>query len=94
MATFGIVIRGKRNDGYYPVYIRVSHKSNPGYIKTAFVVSDKGLKKTYSKDGKEKIEVSDKLVVRECMNEIAGYVRQLNDIDSRSMSVQDITMRY
>ncbi|MDR1356852.1 MAG: phage integrase SAM-like domain-containing protein [Tannerellaceae bacterium] len=90
MATFAIVIRGKRNDGHYPVYIRVSHKSNPGYIKTSFVVSDKGLKKTYTKDGKEKVEVSDKLIVKECMNEIAGYVRRLNDINSRDMSVQEV----
>lgn len=57
MAAFGIVIRGKRNDGYYPVYIRVSHQSNASYIKTSFVVSERGLKKTYTKSGKEKIEI-------------------------------------
>jgi hypothetical protein len=45
MATFSIVIRGKRRDGYYPVYLMVIHNGNPGYIKTTFVVSDKGLKK-------------------------------------------------
>ncbi|MDR1557536.1 MAG: site-specific integrase [Tannerellaceae bacterium] len=90
MATFSIVIRGKRNDGYYPVYICVNHKSKPAYIKTSFVVSGKGLKKTYTKTGKERTEVSDKLITRECMNEIAGYVRRLNDIDSREMSVQEI----
>jgi hypothetical protein len=72
MATFSIIVRGKRRDGYYPVYICVNHKSKPSYIKTSFVVSDKGLKKNYTKDGKEKTEVSDKLIVRECMNEIAG----------------------
>jgi hypothetical protein len=90
MAAFSIVIRGKRRDGYYPVYIMVNHKSTPGYIKTTFVVSDKGLKKTYTKTGKEKIEVSDKLVVRKCMNGIAGYVRRLNGIDSRDMTVSEV----
>jgi hypothetical protein len=90
MAAFSIVIRGKRRDGYYPVYIMVNHKSTPGYIKTTFVVSDKGLKKTYTKTGREKIEVSDKLVTRECMNEIAGYVRRLNDINSRNMTVNEV----
>lgn len=90
MAAFGIVIRGRRNDGYYPVYLRVSHKSDASYIKTSFVVSDRGLKKTYTKTGKEKIEVSDVKVVRECMNEIAGYVRRLNDVDSDKMTVQEI----
>jgi hypothetical protein len=53
-------------------------------------VPEKGLKKTYTKTGKEKIEVSDKLITRECMNEIAGYIRRLNDIDSRGMSVQEV----
>lgn len=91
MAAFGIVIRGKRRDGYYPVYIRVSH--GPGsvsYIKTTFAVSERGLKKSYTKTGKKKIEVSDVKVLRECMNEIAGYVRRLNDIDSDKMTVQEI----
>lgn len=91
MAAFGIVIRGKRNDGFYPVYIRVSHGTGSvSYIKTSFVVSERGLKKVYSKTGKEKIEVSDVKVVRECMNEIAGYVRRLNDIDSKKMNVQEV----
>lgn len=90
MAVFGIVIRAKRNDGFYPVYIRVSHKSDTAYIKTSFVVSNRGLKKNYTKAGKEKIEVSDVRVVRECMNEIAGYVRRLNDIDNDKMTVQEV----
>lgn len=91
MAVFGIVVRAKRNDGFYPVYIRVSHGSGVvSYIKTSFVVSERGLKKTYTKSGKEKIEVSDVKVVRECMNEIAGYVRRLNDVDSDKMTVQEI----
>lgn len=90
MAAFGIVIRGKRNDGYYPVYIRVSHQSNASYIKTSFVVSERGLKKTYTKSGKEKIEIGDIKVVRECMNEIAGYVRRLNDVDNDKMTIQEV----
>lgn len=90
MAVFGIVIRGKRNDGYYPVYIRVSHKSNVSYIKTSFVVSERGLKKNYTKTGKEKIEVSDVRVLRECMNEISGYVRKLNEVDADKMTIQEI----
>lgn len=91
MAAFGIVVRGKRNDGFYPVYIRVSHGSGAvSYIKTSFVVSERGLKKNYTKAGKEKIEVSDVKVVRECMNEIAGYVRRLNEVDSNKMTVQQI----
>lgn len=91
MAAFGIVVRGKRNDGFYPVYIRVSHGAGGvSYIKTPFLVSERGLKKIYSKTGKEKIEVSDVRVVRECMNEIAGYVRKLNEVDSSKMTIQQV----
>ena len=35
MATFKVVVRKKRADGFYPVYIRVVHRSRMGYIKTA-----------------------------------------------------------
>lgn len=90
MAVFSITVRAKRSDGYYPVYIRISHKSDPAYLKTSFVVSERGLKKTYSKSGKEKIEVSDTRVLRECMNEISGYVRRLNEVDNDKMTVQEV----
>lgn len=91
MATFGIVTRGRRNDGFYPVYIRVTHGAGSvSYIKTSFVVSDKGLKKTYTKSGKEKLVVSDTKVLKECMNEITGYVRKLNDVDSEKMTIQEV----
>lgn len=91
MAVFTTVVRGKRNDGYYPVYIRVTHGSgNVAYIKTTFVVSEKGLKKTYTKSGKEKIEVSDSRILKECMNEIAGYVRKLNEVDSEKMNIHEV----
>ena len=32
MATFKVCVRKQRNDGFYPVYIRVSHKKKVGYI--------------------------------------------------------------
>lgn len=55
MAAFGIVIRGKRNDGFYPVYIRVSHGSGVvSYIKTSFVVSERGLKKRTQRQERRK----------------------------------------
>lgn len=34
MATFKVVVRKKRADGFYPVYIRVVHRLRMGYIKT------------------------------------------------------------
>ena len=55
MAQFTPCIRNKRSDGYYPVYIRLSHNYGIQYIKTNFIVNDKGLKKVYTNTGKAKI---------------------------------------
>ena len=34
MASFKICVRVKRHDGLYPVYIRITHDRQIGYIKT------------------------------------------------------------
>ena len=43
MATIKAVVRNARADGFLPVYIRIVHKSKPGYIKTDKIVSPKGI---------------------------------------------------
>ena len=32
MATFKAIVKGKRKDGFYPVYIRVVHRRKLAYI--------------------------------------------------------------
>ena len=64
MAKFSICIRSKRSDGFYPVYIRVFHNKSTQYIKTGFLVNEKGIRTVYDKDGKKTLEVSDKRVVK------------------------------
>ena len=46
MATIKAVVRNARADGFLPVYIRIVHKSKPGYIKTDKIVSPKGIAKS------------------------------------------------
>lgn len=46
MANFKAVVRKKRADGFYPVYIRIVHRSRMGYINTSKIVTDKQLSKT------------------------------------------------
>ena len=43
MATFKAIVRRKRADGLYPVYIRVVHRRMMGYIPTGKVVSQNKL---------------------------------------------------
>ena len=45
MANFKICLRTQKSDGLFPVYIRVTHKRQVGYIKTDKCVSKEGFKK-------------------------------------------------
>ncbi len=40
MANFKAVVRKKRADGFYPVYIRIVHRSRMGYIKTSKITTE------------------------------------------------------
>ena len=51
MATFKVVVRKKRADGFYPVYIRVVHRSRMGYIKTDKLITDKQITKKWRNQG-------------------------------------------
>lgn len=82
MATFSACVRNQRKDGYYPVYIRISHKSAPDYIKTDKLVNAKGL--TKSKD------IKDPFVVKYCADRIAEYIEKLNKVDIRNWTVKDV----
>ena len=45
MAKFKAMVRYQRPDGYYTVYIRVSHNKKVQYIKTDKMVNQKGIDK-------------------------------------------------
>jgi len=79
MATFSTVIRKQRSNGFYPVYICINHKCQPGYIKTSYTVSEKGLRKTYTQSGKEKLEIADPKILQACFNQIGIYNDQLEN---------------
>ena len=46
MATFKTCVQKQRSDGFYPVYIRVTHNRKSSYIKTDKMVDKKGLTRT------------------------------------------------
>ena len=45
MATFKATVKYQRSDGYYQVYIRVTHNAKIAYMKTDKVVDKKGVTK-------------------------------------------------
>ena len=83
MATFRIKVQKQRNDGYWPVYIRVTHRRESVFIKTDKMVDDKGIVKS-TKD------VKDPFVVKFCNLQITDYIELLNRVDTTNWSVQEI----
>lgn len=82
MATFKICIRKGRTDGYYPVYIRVTHNRKTTYIKTDKMVDKKGLNKAG--------DIKDNYVLAYCSRIINEYTESLNKADTRYWDLQDV----
>ena len=82
MATFKAVVRKKRADGFYPVYIRIVHRSRMGYIKTDKLVSDKQILKSG--------EIKDAVVNDFCSREILRYTDMVNRKDISDYSVTEL----
>lgn len=45
MATFKVIVQKQRNDGFWPVYIRITHNRGVKYIRTDKIVDSKGVDK-------------------------------------------------
>ena len=83
MATFKTLVRRKRADGLYPVYIRVVHRTKAAYIPTGKVVSEKQL-------SKDKKEIKDPVVNEFCSNEILRYNNLANLRDLTYYTTQEV----
>ena len=82
MAVFKPVVRFKRPDGFYPVYIRGTHQRKAQYIKTDKLVDQKGVDKSNG--------IKDPFVLKFCANRISRYVDMLNKQDTSFWSVEDV----
>lgn len=90
MAKFVPCIRNKRNDGLYPVYIRVFHNKGLQYINTGFLVSEKGIRNIFDEKGRKSIEIVDKRVLKNCFERIEIYTEKINrlnimDLDCKTL---------
>lgn len=83
MATFKVIVAGKRADGYYPVYIRILHNRQKLNVKTDKFVTDKGLVKGTK-------EVKDSFVLAACMEQINKWVEALNKLDITDWTVYQV----
>jgi integrase len=82
MATFKACVQKQRSDGFFPVYMRVTHNRKIGYIKTDKIVSKKSLSNNN--------EIKDNFVLNYCTHLILEYNERLNQQDTTFWSVKDV----
>lgn len=82
MATFKAIVKNRRKDGFYQVYIRVSQRRQHCYLATDKYVNDKMLSK--------KGEIEDPYVLQYCSQKIIDYIERLNKVDTENWSVQEV----
>ena len=82
MATLKACVQKMRNDGFYPVYIRVTHNRTTQYIKTDKMVTRRDLSKS--------MDISDPVVMKYCTTMILDYMEKLNRVDIHNWSARMI----
>lgn len=82
MTTFRPCVQKLRSDGYYPVYIRVTHDRKVGYIKTDKMVAKKDVTKSK--------EIRDNFVMMYCTELVHSYMTRLKLQDTSSWTVKEI----
>lgn len=82
MATFKACVTYRKADGTYAVYIRVCQLKKVTYIKTSFLVDDRGLTK--------KKEIKDNYVLEQVTSQINEYRRLLNTQNTTNWDVDRV----
>ena len=83
MAILKATVRFKNKSGLYPVYIRFTQVKQVAYVKTSWIVNDKGL-------NSNKKEIIDPFVIQQTSFLIESYYNQLNQVDTSKWSVNEI----
>ena len=82
MAILKATVRFRNKSGHYPVYIRFTQVKQISYVKTSWVVNDKGVN--------EKKEITDPFVIQQTSLLIESYYSMLNQVDTTNWSVSEI----
>ena len=83
MVTLKATVKSKRKDGMYVVYIRFAHNRKVSYLRTSWMVNDKGL-------SRNKKDILDPSVIQQTSRLIDNYYNILNRIDTQDWTVKEI----
>lgn len=82
MTTFKPIVKTQRMDGFYPVYIRVTHDRKLAYIKTNKIIDPSHVT--------SKGELTYPVVNEYCSILIRQYNDRMNRVDSRLWGVREV----
>lgn len=82
MAILKAIVRKERKDGFYPVYIRITHNRSVAYIITDKITNRQYLSKNS--------EITDPIVLEYCSRIISEYYNELNKQDISNWTAKDI----
>lgn len=82
MATFKACVQKERKDGFFPVYIRITHRRTTQYIKTDKMVTRKELTKSN--------EIKDPFVLQFCTQRILEYNEKLNKVNIEHWTAKEV----
>lgn len=86
MATLKAIVKSKAKNGMYPVYIRITQNRQFSYVRTSWMVNDKGL-------SDDKKDIIDPYVIQQTSLMISDYYNKLNLSDTSAWSSSEI-MNY
>lgn len=81
MAYFKVCVRGKRKDNTYPIYIRVTHLRQVGYIKT-----NKVCKAKFVRNG----DIADPYIIKDVYVQIETYLDRLNRVNTEGWNLERV----
>lgn len=82
MTTFKATVKKPRSDGFYTVYIRVTHQRKTSYIKTNKIIDPAHI----TSSG----ELTDPVVNEYCAIIIRQYTDKLNRVDATFWELKDV----
>lgn len=83
MATLKAIVKSKMRNGMYAVYIRFTHNRQNSYMRTCWVVNDKGL-------SEDKKDIIDPFVIQQTSILIERFYKQLNQVNTESWSSSEV----
>ena len=83
MATLKAIVKSKTRNGMYNVYIRIAQNRQFAYVRTSWMVNDKGL-------SDDKKDIIDPFVIQQTSILIEKFYTMLNQVDASQWSANEV----